>query len=265
MERKQKGAVCCQESLSWICWMFTTPDTAVWDSWVGISRYLFCSRVQFNSQTLRSSSKSAFMAERLLTLQTDGRQGGGGNRRRRGAQISFRGCKRDFRQDAFSSDIPRRPFSVSYATLLLLHDLKNNAWKWADFLLNLHPRSSPETWFWSVSSSSFIVMRWWHHLQTHWLGLWWNYNPFALLFCSVKGVSQNPSIGSCRFRAGLELEGLLVWQEEGRLCAWGWGETLLLNGQSGKTNNQRDSSMLVSSKTDRLRTSDWDENIWLFG
>ncbi len=71
---------------------------------------------------------------------------------------------------------------------------------------------------WSVSSSSFIVMRWWHHLQTHWLGRRWNYKPFALLFCSVKGVS-------CRFRAGLGLEGLpsLVWQEEGRLCAWGWG------------------------------------------
>ncbi len=74
-KEKQKGAVCCQESLRWICWMFTAPDTVVWDSWVGISRYLFYSWVQFNSQTLRSSSKSAFMAERLLTLQTDGRQG----------------------------------------------------------------------------------------------------------------------------------------------------------------------------------------------
>lgn len=101
-KEKQKGAVCCQEGLSWICWMFTTPDTVVWDCWVGISRYLFCSWVQFNSQTLRSSSKSAFMAEHLLTLQTDGRQGEKNRRRRRGAQISVRGCKRDFRQDAFS-------------------------------------------------------------------------------------------------------------------------------------------------------------------
>lgn len=139
------------------------PDAAVWNSWVGISRCLF---VQLSGQTLTRGSKFCIQGWFPPPPHLADRW-----RRRTKKQGGIFKQTLNFRQDANQSNIPRRLFCVSYATFLwsrMTHiTMHGNG-------LTSCSRSFPQSppvftgdLVRPVSSSSFIVMSWWHHLQTH--------------------------------------------------------------------------------------------------